>query len=81
MKPVDEKMAKDLKGKSRDAFDAQAATYDADMHESHARSLYPHVIDEVKRAVEGIPRSAPRVKPAGSRALVQTRRGVWAHSR
>ena len=54
MKPVDEKMAKDLKGKSRDAFDAQAATYDADMHGSHARSLYPHVIDEVKRAVEGI---------------------------
>ena len=63
MEPVDEKMAKDLKGKSRDAFDAQAATYDADMYGSHARSLYPHVIDEVKRAVEGI--DTPRLLDLG----------------
>lgn len=63
MEPVDEKMAKDLKGKSRDAFDAQAATYDADMYGSHARSLYPHVIDEVKRAVEGI--DSPRLLDLG----------------
>lgn len=63
MEPVDEKMAKDLKGKSRDAFDAQAATYDADMYGSHARSLYPYVIDEVKRAVEGI--DSPRLLDLG----------------
>ena len=71
MKPVDEKMAKDLKGKSRDAFDAQAATYDADMHGSHARSLYPHEIDEVKRAVEGIDSSRLLDLGCGTGALAE----------
>lgn len=63
MRATDEKTAKALKGKSRDAFDAQAATYDEDMHGSHARALYPHVVAEVKRAVEGV--GSPRLLDLG----------------
>ena len=63
MRIVDEKTAKVLKGKSRDAFDVQAATYDADMRGSHARALYPHVIATVKSAVEGI--DSPRLLDLG----------------
>lgn len=52
-----------LKARSRAAFDAQAATYDAGMQGEHARRLYPHVADEVARAADGL--SAPRVLELG----------------
>ena len=63
MRTADEKAAEDLKGRSRDAFDAQAATYDTDVRGSHARALYPHVTAEVKRAVEGV--DSPRLLDLG----------------
>lgn len=59
----DNATARELKRRSRDAFDCQAATYDEDMHGAHARALYPHVAEEVARAVEGMP--APRLLDLG----------------
>lgn len=52
-----------LRARSRAAFDAQAATYDAGMQGDHARRLYPQVAREVAQAVAG--RSAPRALDLG----------------
>lgn len=60
---MDEKNAELLRGRSRAAFDAQAATYDEGMEGDHARRLYQHVIGEVARAAAGMP--APRVLDLG----------------
>ena len=60
---MDEKNAELLRSRSRAAFDAQATTYDAGMQGEHARRLYPHVLAEVRRAVEGGP--APRLLDLG----------------
>ena len=60
---MDEKNAELLRSRSRAAFDAQATTYDAGMQGEHARRLYPHVLAEVRRAVEGDP--APRLLDLG----------------
>lgn len=60
---MDEKNAELLRGRSRAAFDAQAATYDEGMEGDHARRLYQHVVGEVARAVAGMP--APRVLDLG----------------
>ena len=51
---MDEKNAEQLKARTRAAFDAQAATYDAGMEGEHARRLYPHVLGEVRAAVAGL---------------------------
>ena len=50
-----EEDARQLKDRSRTAFDAQASTYDEGMQGEHARRLYPHVVEEVVRAVADIP--------------------------
>lgn len=42
--------ARDYKEASKQAFDAQAATYDDDMKGEHARRLYPFVLEEVVAA-------------------------------
>lgn len=60
---MDEKNAKLLRDRSRVAFDAQAATYDAGMEGEHARQLYPHVLAEVVHAVAGSP--SPRLLDLG----------------
>ncbi len=60
---MDEKNAELLRGRSRAAFDAQAATYDGGMEGDHARRLYQHVVGEVTYAVAGMP--APRVLDLG----------------
>lgn len=52
-----------LKGRSRAAFDAQAATYDEGVQGEHARGLYTHVMAEVLRAVADIPE--PRLLDLG----------------
>ena len=52
---MDEKNAELLRSRSRATFDAQAPTYDTGMEGEHARRLYPHVLAEVRRAVEGNP--------------------------
>lgn len=43
-------VARDAKEVSRQAFDAQAPTYDDDMKGEHARRLYPYVLEEVAAA-------------------------------
>lgn len=58
-----EKNAEQLKARTRAAFDAQAATYDAGMEGEHARRLYPHVLGEVRAAVAGL--AAPRLLDLG----------------
>ncbi len=60
---MDEKNAELLRSRSRAAFDAQALTYDTGTGGEHARHLYPHVLAEVARAVEGGP--APRLLDLG----------------
>ncbi|WP_455139240.1 class I SAM-dependent methyltransferase [Thermophilibacter sp.] len=60
---MDEKKAAEYRERSRSAFDAQAATYDTGMEGAHARSLYPHVAEEVRRAVAGL--VAPRLLDLG----------------
>ena len=50
-----EEDARQLKDRSRTAFDAQASTYDEGMQGEHARRLYPHVVEEVVCAVADIP--------------------------
>ena len=60
---MDEKNAEQLKARTRVAFDAQAATYDAGMEGEHARRLYPHVLGEVRAAVAGL--AAPRLLDLG----------------
>lgn len=44
-----------LKARSKAAFDEQAPIYDEGMQGDHARALYPCVIEEARRAMEGIP--------------------------
>lgn len=58
-----EEDARQLKARSRTAFDAQASTYDEGMQGEHARRLYPHVVEEVVRAVADIP--TPRLLDLG----------------
>ncbi|WP_273448597.1 class I SAM-dependent methyltransferase [Thermophilibacter provencensis] len=60
---MDEKNAEQLKARTRAAFDAQAATYDAGMEGEHARRLYPHVLGEVRAAVAGL--AVPRLLDLG----------------
>lgn len=60
---MEEKNAELLRSRSRAAFDAQAPTYDTGTGGEHARHLYPHVLAEVARAVEGGP--APRLLDLG----------------
>lgn len=60
---MDEKNAEQLKARTRAAFDAQAATYDAGMEGEHARRLYPHVLGEVRAAVAGL--ATPRLLDLG----------------
>ena len=60
---MDEKNAEQLKARTRAAFDAQTATYDAGMEGEHARRLYPHVLGEVRAAVAGL--AAPRLLDLG----------------
>ena len=60
---MDEKNAEQLKARTRAAFDAQAATYDAGMEGEHARRLYPHVLGEVRATVAGL--AAPRLLDLG----------------
>ena len=43
-------VVRDAKEVSRQAFDAQAPTYDDDMKGEHARRLYPYVLEEVAAA-------------------------------
>lgn len=43
-----------LKARSRAAFNEQAATYDESMQGSHARALYPHILEEAKRSLAGV---------------------------
>lgn len=43
-----------LKARSRAAFNEQAATYDEGMQGSHARALYPHILEEAKRSLAGV---------------------------
>lgn len=73
---MDEKNAEQLKARTRAAFDAQAATYDAGMEGEHARRLYPHVLGEVRAAVAGL--AAPRLLDlgCGTGALVERVLGV-----
>ena len=73
---MDEKNAEQLKARTRAAFDAQAATYDAGMEGEHARRLYPHVLGEVRAAVAGL--AAPRLLDlgCGTGALGRRARGA-----
>lgn len=43
-----------LKARSRAAFNEQAATYDEGMQGSHARALYPYILEEAKRSLAGV---------------------------
>ena len=43
-------MKPDKKRQSQQAFDQQAATYDTDIQGSHARTLYPYMLQEITRA-------------------------------
>lgn len=52
-----------LKARSKSAFDEQAPIYDEGMQGDHARALYPCILDEAHRAMEGIP--APSVLDVG----------------
>ncbi len=52
-----------LKARSKEAFDEQAPIYDEGMQGDHARALYPCILDEARRAMEGIP--APSVLDVG----------------
>ncbi|OUP08959.1 class I SAM-dependent methyltransferase [Collinsella sp. An2] len=58
-----ELVPQELKARSQAAFDRQAATYDQDMQGSHARRLYPLVLDEVMRFAAA--RKAPRILDMG----------------
>ena len=42
-------MKPDKKQQSQQAFDQQAATYDTAVQGSHARALYPHLLEELSR--------------------------------
>lgn len=42
-------MKPDKKRQSQQAFDQQAATYDTAVQGSHARALYPHLLEELSR--------------------------------
>lgn len=44
-----------LKARSKAAFDEQASIYDEGMQGDHARALYPCILEEARRAMEGIP--------------------------
>lgn len=44
-----------LKARSKAAFDEQAPIYDEGMQGDHARALYPCILEETRRAMEGIP--------------------------
>lgn len=68
---MDEKKAGELKRRSRAAFDAQAATYDAGMEGEHARALYPLVAGEVERAVRGNPAARMLDLGCGTGALAR----------
>ena len=59
----DDRRARELKERSRAAFDAQAATYDEGMEGDHARGLYPLVAEEVASAVAG--KEGPRLLDLG----------------
>ena len=48
----DDRRARELKERSRAAFDAQAATYDDGMEGDHARGLYPLVAERLTRLDE-----------------------------
>lgn len=52
-----------LKARSKAAFDEQAPIYDEGMQGGHARALYPCILEEARRAMEGIP--APSVLDVG----------------
>ena len=52
-----------LKARSKEAFDEQAPIYDEGMQGDHARALYPCILEEARRAMEGIP--APSVLDVG----------------
>lgn len=52
-----------LKARSRAAFNEQAASYDEGMQGSHARALYPHILEEAKRSLAGV--RVPRVLDVG----------------
>ena len=43
-------MEPDKKQQSRAAFDQQAATYDTAIQGSHARALYPYLLQEITHA-------------------------------
>ena len=43
-------MKPDKKRQSQQAFDQQAATYDTDIQGSHARTLYPYMLQEITHA-------------------------------
>ena len=60
---MDETMADRGKARSKAAFDAQAATYDAGMEGEHARRLYRVVAEEVTRSCLGA--VEPRVLDLG----------------
>ena len=60
---TDEERAELLRSRSREAFDAQAPTYDESVQGDHARRLYPYVLAEVARAVASSP--APRLLDLG----------------
>ena len=70
----DDRRARELKERSRAAFDAQAATYDDGMEGDHARGLYPLVAEEVASAVAG--KEGPRLLDLGVLAMV----GKGTHS-
>ena len=44
-----------LKARSKAAFDEQAPIYDEGMQGDHARALYPCILEEARRAMEGTP--------------------------
>lgn len=44
-----------LKARSKAAFDEQAPIYDEGMQGDHSRALYPCILEEARRAMEGIP--------------------------
>ena len=59
----DASASEQLKARSRAAFNEQAATYDEGMQGSHARTLYPHILEEAKRSLAGA--CTPRVLDVG----------------
>lgn len=52
-----------LKARSKAAFDEQAPIYDEGMQGDHARALYPCILEEARRAMEGI--TVPSVLDVG----------------